>query len=154
MAAVTTRSMRGGAGGSGDAGGKADDAVHAAVAVFPAGGVLALAAGIDDAEFNVKDFLATLDAFGRRRGRRRSRAVGAVLCVWEGDRTVTALHMTMGGEDACERAPLCARTSALTGESGSVRNLRKASEGLSGQQLRYLSLARIGTRLTRIFTTP
>ena len=56
---------RGGAGGSGDAGGEEDDAAGATVAVFPAEGALALVVGITGEKFNVEDFLATSSAFGR-----------------------------------------------------------------------------------------
>ena len=45
---------------------------------------------------------------------------------------VTNLHMSGGGEDACGRAPPCARTSALTGGSGTVVPEAQPSQSKSG----------------------
>ena len=53
-------------GGSKDVGGEADDVIGAAVAIFLTEGAPALAIGINDAEFNMEDFLATPGAFGRQ----------------------------------------------------------------------------------------
>ena len=103
-----------------DAGGEADDAAGAALAIFPAKGAPALVAGIDDAKFNMEYFLATFGVFDRRQGRRRSWAIGAALRIWEGDRMVTIVHMTSDGEDACGRAPPCIGTSTSMGGSSTI----------------------------------
>ena len=65
MAMETTRGTRGGAGGSREVGCETDDPAGAEVELFAAGEGPALAAGINDAKFNVEDFLAILCALAR-----------------------------------------------------------------------------------------
>ena len=120
MATETARRERGRAGGSREAGCETNHPASAGVKLFTAKGASALAAGIDDVEFNVEDFLATFGALARRRGRHQSRTVGPTLHVREGDHMVTNLHMTTDGENACGCAPPCARTSVSTGGSSTV----------------------------------
>ena len=66
MAAETAGGVRGGAGGLGEAGCKTDDPAGAGVELFAVEGASALAIGIDNAKFNVEDFLATFGALTRR----------------------------------------------------------------------------------------
>ena len=61
---------------------------------------------IDDAEFNDVDLLATLTAFSRWRGKRRSQVVGPTLQC----RIADALSMRVGGDGACKSRPVRAPT--------------------------------------------
>ena len=72
--------------GSEEAGGEVTDSTTVVVEVCPAVGVPVTARGIDDAKFNLQDFLAAPPTRGWQPGRRRSWAVGAAL--WGGSDTV------------------------------------------------------------------
>ena len=85
---------------------------------------------IDDAEFNLQDFLYIPNSRGRQQ-RRRSQAVDVTLYVWEGDRSCSDLHVNAGGEDACNGEMPCGGRFASKGGSDIVTPKAPPSEGQS-----------------------